>query len=145
MIAIILLMMTACGSNSPQMVIITQDSTTTYNGTDQQICHVADGEQCELHISVFRQDGSISISVLQMEEQAYAYRGTDIPTSDFIVFLSEPGKYCIEINAENFQGSYDISNYSKTKKENHHEKTRYQNELARSGYSHDIQPDCLRG
>ena len=107
-------MMTACGSNSPQMVIIAQDSTTTYNGTDQQICHVADGEQCELHISVFRQDGSISISVLQMEEQAYAYRGTDIPTSDFIVSLSEPGEYCIEISAENFQGSYNISNQLKT-------------------------------
>lgn len=28
-----------------------------------------------------RQDGSISISVLQTEEQKYAYRGNDIPTS----------------------------------------------------------------
>ena len=41
-----------------------------------------------------------------MEEQKYAYRGNDIPTSDFIIALSEPGDYCIEINAKAFRGSY---------------------------------------
>ena len=45
-----------------------------------------------------------------MEEQKYAYRGNDIPTSDFIIALSEPGDYCIEINAKDFRGSYGILN-----------------------------------
>ena len=82
-----LLLPTACGNDSPKMVITTQNGITTYNGMDRQICHVADGEQRELNISVSRQNGSISISVLQTEEQKYAYRGNDIPTSDFIVVL----------------------------------------------------------
>ena len=112
-LAAVLLLLTACGSDSPQMVIATQDGITIYNGTDQQICHVADGEQRELHISVSRQSGSISISVLQTEGQKYAYRGTSIPTSDFLVSLTEPGEYRIEIHAENFQGSYDISDSRK--------------------------------
>lgn len=43
-----------------------------------------------------------------MEEQKYAYRGNDIPTSDFIIALSEPGDYCIEINAKDFRGNYGI-------------------------------------
>lgn len=91
-LVVALLLLTACGNDSPKMVITTQNGITTYNGIDRQICHVADGEQRELHISVSRQDGSISISVLQTEEQKYAYRGNDIPTSDFIIALSEPGE-----------------------------------------------------
>ena len=74
-----------------------------------------------------RQDGSISISVLQTEEQKYAYRGNDIPTSDFIIALSEPGKYCIEIKAKNFRGNYGISDCPETQKGEHHDKTCYQN------------------
>ena len=93
------------------MAVTTRDGITTCSGADRQTCHVADGEPRELHVSVSRQGGSISISVLLAEEQTYAYRGTDIPTSDFSVFLSEPGAYCIEIHAENFQGSYDISDF----------------------------------
>ena len=113
-LAAALLLLTACGNDSPQMVISTKDGITTYNGIDRQICHVAVGEQRELHISVSRQDGSISISVLQTEEEKYAYRGNDIPTSDFIIDLSEPGEYCIEVNAENFQGSYDFLDQPET-------------------------------
>ena len=74
-----------------------------------------------------RQDGSISISVLQTEEQKYAYRGNDIPTSDVIIALSEPGEYCIEINAKNFRGNYGISDCPETQKGEHHDKTCYQN------------------
>ena len=74
-----------------------------------------------------RQDGSISISVLQSEEQKYAYRGNDIPTSDFIIAFSEPGEYCIEINAKNFRGNYGISDCPETQKGEHHDKTCYQN------------------
>lgn len=74
-----------------------------------------------------RQDGSISISVLQTEEQKYAYRGNDIPTSDFIIALSEPGKYCIEIKAKNFRGNYGISGCPETQKGERHDKTCYQN------------------
>ena len=108
-LAAALLLLTACGNDPPQMVITTRNGVTTYNGTERQICHVADGEERELHISVFRENGSISISVWQMEEQKYAYRGTDIPTSDFIVTLSERGEYRIEISAESFQGRYSIT------------------------------------
>ena len=114
-----LLLLTACGNDSSQMVISTKDGITTYNGIDRQIRHVADGEQRELHISVSRQDGSISISVLQTEGQKYAYRGNDIPTSDFIIALSEPGEYCIEINAKDFRGNYDILDCPETQKEDY--------------------------
>ena len=48
------------------------------------------------------------MELADMEEQKYAYRGNDIPTSDFIIALSEPGDYCIEINAKDFWGSYGI-------------------------------------
>ena len=68
---------------------------------------------------MFRQDGSISIFVLQTEEQKYAYRGNDIPTSDFIIALSEPGEYCIEINAKDFRGNYDILDCPETQKEDY--------------------------
>ena len=123
-----LLLLTACGNNSPQMVITTQNGITTYNGIDRQICHVADGEQRELHISVSRQDGSISISIFQTEEQKYAYRGNDIPTSDFIIALSEPGEYCIEISAKDFRGNYGISDRPETQKGEQNDKICYQNE-----------------
>lgn len=109
-----LLLLTACGGDSPKMVITTQNGITTYNGIERQICHVADGEQRELHVSVYRKDGSISISVLQTEEQKYAYRGNDIPTSDFIIALSEPGDYCIEINAKDFRGNDGILDCQET-------------------------------
>ena len=46
------------------------------------------------------------MDLADMEERKYAYRGNDIPTSDFIIAFSEPGDYCIEINAKNFRGSY---------------------------------------
>ena len=110
-LAAALLLMAACSGNTSQMVTTTRDGITTYNGTEQQICQVADGARQELDISVFRQNGSLSISVLQMEGQKYVYRGTDIPTSDFIVSLPNPGEYRIEINAKNFQGSYAISDH----------------------------------
>lgn len=55
-----------------------------------------------------RHGGRISISVLRTEIQEYAYRGTDIPTSDFIVSLPEPGKYQVTIDVKDFQGSYEI-------------------------------------
>lgn len=122
-----LLLLTACGNDLPQMVISTKDGITTYNGIDRQICHVAVGEQRELHISVSRQDGSILISVFQTEEQKYAYRGNDIPTSDFIIALSEPGEYCIEISAKDFRGNYGISDRPETQKGEHHDKICYQN------------------
>lgn len=105
----VLLLLTACSSKGLSAMVSTmRDGITTYNGADQKICHVADGEQRELHISVIRQKGSISISVLRVDSQKYAYRGRDIPTSDFIVSLPEPGEYLIEVYAKDFQGDYDI-------------------------------------
>lgn len=47
-----LLLLTACGNDSSKMVITTQNGITTYNGTNRQICHVADCEQREQHVSV---------------------------------------------------------------------------------------------
>lgn len=36
-----LLLLTACGNDSPKMVITMQNGIKTYNGMDRQICHVA--------------------------------------------------------------------------------------------------------
>ena len=80
-----LLLLTACGNDSPKMVITTQNGITTYNGIDRQICHVADGEQRELNISVSRQDGSISISVLQTEEKRLGILTICIPIGTQII------------------------------------------------------------
>ena len=102
------LMLTACGRNSTEMKITTRNGVTTYNGTERQLFTVTAGEPRELHISVSRQGGRISISVLRTENQKYAYRGTDISTSDFIVSLPEPGKYQVTIDVKDFQGSYEI-------------------------------------
>lgn len=49
-----LLLLTACGNDSPKMVITTQNGITTYNGIDRQICYVADGEQREGRITMNR-------------------------------------------------------------------------------------------
>ena len=65
-----LLLLTACGNDSPQIMITTQNgiithnSITTYNGIDQQICHVADGGQREYCIEINAKDfqGNYGIS-----------------------------------------------------------------------------------
>ena len=55
------------------------------------------------------QDGSISISVLQMERQGTRLPWTDLPTSKFFVLLPEAGEYRIEIRAAHFRGSFDVT------------------------------------
>lgn len=103
-----LLILAVCSSAPEQMKCATRDGVTVYDGMERRIWHetCADGA---LHISVCRQDGSIGISVLQMERQEYVYRGTDLPTSKFFVLLPEAGEYRIEIRAEHFQGSFDVT------------------------------------
>ena len=107
-LAALLLVLAACSSTSAQMKCTAQDGVCVYAGTEQRIWHET-GTDGQLHISVSRQGGSIAISILQVERQAYVYRGTDLPTSDFFVLLPEAGEYCIEIHAEQFQGSYDVT------------------------------------
>ncbi len=109
------LVLAACGGGTvPQMEIKVRDGVTTYNGTEQLIFRAPEGEKRELHIAVSRRSGSLSVSVWQTESREYAYRGTDLPTSDFFVLLPEPGEYCVEICADGFQGSYAVSDRAET-------------------------------
>ena len=102
--------LTACaGDASAGMTVERRDGTAIYHGTEYRVCRVDEGEQLELHVSVSRQDGKLDLSVLRTGDQEYAYRGRDIPTSEFDLLLPEAGEYQIEIHAENFQGSYEIS------------------------------------
>ena len=109
------LVLAACGGGTlPRMEIEVRDGVTTYNGTERLTFRAAEGEERELHIAVSRRSGSLSVSVLQTESREYAYRGTDLPTSDFFVLLPEPGEYCVEICADGFQGSYAVSDRTET-------------------------------
>ena len=104
-----LLALSACSKASDAgMHAETKNGVTVYDGTQVRTVQVTEGQTLTLQISVARQAGSLSISVLQIETQTYAYRGIEIPSSSFDVLLTQPGAYQITVQAEHFQGSYEI-------------------------------------
>ena len=105
-----LLALAACGkSTSQEMTCRIRNGTATYNGTEIRTVLVPDGEAREVRVSVSRQNGRLSVCILQTQSGTYAYRGEDLPTSDFTVLLKEPGTYRVEITAERFQGGYEVT------------------------------------
>lgn len=104
-------LITGCGlkkaDETPCMNIDFVNGQTVHSGTEQRFYQVKEGNVGELKITVTRESGSLNISVYPVNDtQNYCYRGTDIPTSDFTVTLSEPGEYTVFIEAEKFVGSY---------------------------------------
>lgn len=113
LIVALLAMFTGCGSGQdaeqPSMNISFENGQTVYTGTEQRFYQLEDGQVGNLAISVTRESGSLNISVFPTAApQQYCYRGTDIPTSDFTVTLSESGEYKVRIEADHFAGSYGL-------------------------------------
>ena len=95
---------------NPCMNIDFKNGQTIYDGTEQWVYQVEEGQTGELEIRVSRVSGSISICVFRTDEPAqYSYRGTNMPTSDFVVALTEPGEYKVWVEAETFAGSYSVN------------------------------------
>ena len=104
-----LLLLAGCAGRQKTMKTVTKNGVTVYDGLETRQFSVPEGETRELHIAVSRLGGRISITVVCEQTGEAVYRGTDIPASDFTVALEKSGTYRAEISAENFQGSYDVS------------------------------------
>lgn len=96
-------------------VIKTKDGTSiaVRNGTEQRSFSVKEGQSCEILVTVERESGALSVSILNEQSGEKIYSGSDIPTSRFSVIADEAGDYTIEIEVESFIGSYELE-YSYT-------------------------------
>ena len=111
LIVVLLAILAGCDSGQdaeqPCMNINAENGHTVYNGTEQRFYRLEEGQSGKLAVSVTRESGSLSISVFpSASPEQRCYRGTDIPTADFMVTLSEPGEYKVWIEADSFAGSY---------------------------------------
>lgn len=111
LIAALPAMLTGCGSRQdaekPCMNISYKNGQSVYTGTEQRFYQLEEGQTGKLTVSVTQESGSLSISVFPTAApEQYCYRGTDIPSSEFSVTLSEPGEYKVWIEADHFAGSY---------------------------------------
>ncbi|MGN0298285.1 MAG: hypothetical protein ACI4C1_03725 [Lachnospiraceae bacterium] len=96
-------------TTEPEMQISLENGKKVYNGTEQGFCQVERGQTGELQISVHAESGSLNIYVFPIDDpEHFYYRGRDIPTSDFLVRLSEIGEYKVWVEADRFVGSYEF-------------------------------------
>lgn len=91
----------------PKMEVNVVDDKVVYDGTEQYFYEVETGTVGTLKVKVLKYDGELALKVFATEDRSQvAYKGNDIPTSDFEVILSEPGKYKVWVEAKKFKGSY---------------------------------------
>ncbi|MGN0628433.1 MAG: hypothetical protein ACI4IW_02265 [Oscillospiraceae bacterium] len=105
-------------SKNPEMYVklvnLSDGSTVTVSdGSEQMYFSVGEGESCEVLVTVERESGALSLSILKERSGEKIYSGKDIPTSRFSVIADEAGDYIIKIEAESFIGSYELE-YSYT-------------------------------
>ena len=86
---------------------------TVSDGSEQMYFSVGEGKSCEVLVTVERESGALSMSILKEQSGEKIYSGKDIPTSRFSVIADEAGDYIIKIEAESFIGSYKFE-YSYT-------------------------------
>ena len=79
-----------------------------FDGEKRETVTVKEGTTMELKVSVTTEAGTLAISV-ENKDGVAAYRGTDLPTSDSSVLLSDAGTYTVTLTAENHCGSYAFS------------------------------------
>ena len=79
-----------------------------FDGVKRETVTVKEGATMELKVSVTTEAGKLAISV-EHKDGTVAYRGTELPTSEFSVVLSDAGTYTVTLTAENHRGAYAFS------------------------------------
>ena len=93
--------------NTPTMMSMSYEK---FNGFKQRQIKVLEDETLVISVNIVTEAGSIDAYVAKDNDTSNStYEGNDIPTSSFIVTLTEPGKYTIRVDAENHTGSYSFS------------------------------------
>ncbi len=71
--------------------------------------HVFEGEPLELEANIITEKGKLSILIYETgNKENIVYEARDIPTSRFMIELTEPGDYELWLEAEDHSGSYDL-------------------------------------
>ncbi|QSX05531.1 PPC domain-containing protein [Sedimentibacter sp. zth1] len=70
---------------------------------------VKEGEEIIVTVDIKTENGKISAYIAKDDDVENAvYRGTNIPTSNFTVSITESGTYTIRVDAVNHKGSYSF-------------------------------------
>ncbi|MGM9681945.1 MAG: hypothetical protein ACI3XR_10640 [Eubacteriales bacterium] len=78
-----------------------------FDGTKEYSIRVKDGETLAVKVSIVTEGGSLALTIAQNGDQP-AYRGKDLPTTDFTVYLKEAGTYTVTLTADEHSGSYSL-------------------------------------
>ena len=94
-------------SNTPGIISM---SYTSFDGTKiGDFLHVFEGEPLELEANIITEKGKLSILIYETgNKENIVYEARDIPTSRFMIELTEPGDYELWLEAEDHSGSYDL-------------------------------------
>ncbi|MGN1207087.1 MAG: PKD domain-containing protein [Eubacteriales bacterium] len=79
-----------------------------FDGVKRETVTVKEGTTMELKVSVTTEAGTLAISV-EHKDGTVAYRGTELPSSEFSVVLSDAGTYTVTLTAEDHRGAYAFS------------------------------------
>jgi hypothetical protein len=79
-----------------------------FDGHKSTSVKVKEGEAIDINVDIVTVSGKISLSIIDENGKSF-YKGTDIPTSTFVVSIDKKGKYNIKVSSENHEGSYKIS------------------------------------
>lgn len=79
-----------------------------FSGQKQTTLKVNEGENLVIKGSVVSEEGSLNVFIKNKDDDAmdYVFQQNDIPTSDFIIKITESGKYVLCVKGENHKGSY---------------------------------------
>jgi len=107
--AVLLLSLTGCrseDSGNPEMKAEVTDRGTVYDGQEQRLYQVEEGQSGTLGVKISGSVGRLSLSVTKEGESFY--EGNDLQNCGFSVVLDEPGEYRCLVTAEHFTGEYSL-------------------------------------
>jgi len=103
------LVLCGCGGEAePPMSVNITDAGTVYDGQEQFFYQVED-EPIVITVGVTKNSGEISVLITdENDSDKVYYSGSDIPTSEFEVTVSEKGGCRVLVTCDEFIGKYGI-------------------------------------
>ena len=108
----LLLLLTGCGRGSYRTVMsVAQQNSHSFSMRyelfdGEKVYTIKAGDQkVAVAVSVETQSGNLAITIAKDGEEP-VYSGHHLLTTDFVVYLNEPGKYTVTLSAQDHSGSY---------------------------------------
>jgi len=112
----VMILAAGCSFGSYSVVMASENNTQTsmqmsyekFSGNKNRVISIKEGEACEVTVDIASESGKLDLSIEDEDGNSY-YRGTELPTSSFTVYLDKAGKYIIRVEGDVHTGSYNIS------------------------------------